>query len=168
MRAFLSKLWIILPLGAGLAPHAPATVGFPYDEEVVVQRAAGTFTVRLSPLAPYNDEREAALGRLSIDKGFSGDLVATGKGEMLTAMTEVDGSAAYVAIERVSGTLHGRTGTFALQHTGIMDRGAPQLTVTVVPDSGTGELVGLSGTMAITIMDGKHFYEFEYTLGEIS
>jgi beta-lactamase class D len=127
-------------------------------------RASGTFEVRLAPLTPYNEAAEARLGRMSIDKEFRGDLVATSKGEMLTAMTAVDGSAAYVAIERVSGKLDGRGGTFALQHTGIMDRGASQLTVTVVPDSGTGELAGLAGTMAIIVADGKHSYEFEYTL----
>ena len=84
---------------------------------------------------------------------------------MLTAGTVVSGSAGYVAIERVSGTLHGKSGTFVLQHTGSMTRGAPQLTITVVPDSGTGELVGLAGRMLIIIADGKHSYEFEYTLG---
>jgi len=85
---------------------------------------------------------------------------------MLTAGTSMQGSAGYVAIERVSGKLKGRAGTFVLQHTGIMNRGAPQLTITVVPDSGTGELAGLAGTMAIAIAGGKHSYEFEYTLGE--
>jgi beta-lactamase class D len=127
-------------------------------------RASGTFEVRLAPLTPYNEAAEAGLGRMSIDKEFSGDLVATSKGEMLTAMTAVDGSAVYVAIERVSGTLDGRSGTFALYHTGIMDRGAQQLTVTVVPDSGTGELEGIAGAMTIRIEGGKHFYDFEYTL----
>jgi hypothetical protein len=101
---------------------------------------------------------------MSIDKQFHGDLEATSKGEMLSAGTGVTGSAGYVAIERVSGTLHGRAGAFVLQHSGIMTRGEPQLTVTVVPDSGTGELVGLAGEMAILIADGKHSYEFDYTL----
>lgn len=99
-----------------------------------------------------------------MDKRFHGDLEATSKGEMLTAGTSVEGSAGYVAIERVSGTLHGRRGTFVLQHSGTMTRGAPQLTITVVPDSGTNELVGLAGRMVITIADGKHSYDFEYTL----
>jgi len=103
---------------------------------------------------------------MSIDKQFHGDLEATSKGEMLSAMTSVKGSAGYVAIERVSGTLHGRHGTFILQHSGTMTRGAPQLSVTVVPDSATGELVGLTGKMTIKIADGKHSYDFEYTLNE--
>lgn len=101
---------------------------------------------------------------MSIDKQFHGDLEATSKGEMLTAGTSVKGSAGYVAIERVSGTLGSRGGTFVLQHTGTMTRGAPQLTITVVPDSGTGQLVGLVGKMGIKIENGKHFYDFEYTL----
>jgi len=103
---------------------------------------------------------------MAIDKQFHGDLEATSKGQMLTAGTAVKGSAGYVAIERVSGALHGRSGTFALQHSGTMTRGAPQLTITVVPDSGTGELLGLAGKMAIKIEDGKHSYDFEYTLAE--
>jgi hypothetical protein len=101
---------------------------------------------------------------MSIDKQFHGDLEATSKGQMLAAGTEVQGSAGYVAIERVSGTLGGRSGTFALQHSGTMTRGEPQLIITVVPDSGTGQLVGLAGTMTITIADGKHQYGFDYTL----
>lgn len=127
--------------------------------------ASGTFEVTLTPQAMDDGGGVGAtLGRMSIDKQFRGDLDGTSKGEMLTAGTSVEGSAGYVAIERVSGTLHGRRGTFALQHDGIMNRGAPQLTIGVVPDSGTGELAGLSGTMAIDIADGQHFYHFEYSL----
>jgi Protein of unknown function (DUF3224) len=99
-----------------------------------------------------------------LDKQFHGDLEATSRGQMLTAMTDVKGSAGYVAIERVSGTLRGRAGSFLLQHTGTMTRGAPSLTITVVPDSGTEELAGLSGRMNIIITDGKHSYELEYAL----
>ena len=98
-----------------------------------------------------------------IDKTFSGDLDATSQGQMLTGMTEVKGSAGYVAIERVTGKLQGRAGAFTLQHTGTMSRGTPQLSVTVIPDSGTGDLAGLSGHMTIEISDGKHSYNFEYT-----
>ena len=127
-------------------------------------RASGTFEVRLSPLPTYDNAEGSPLGRMSIDKQFHGDLRATSRGEMLTAGTGVKGSAGYVAIERISGTLHGRSGTFVLQHSGTMTRGAPQLTITVVPDSGTGQLVGLAGTMVINIADGKHSYDFEYTL----
>jgi len=126
--------------------------------------ANGTFEVKLNPQP--QDDMDATLGRLTIDKQFYGDLEATSKGQMLTAGTSITGSAGYVAIEKVSGSLHGRSGTFALQHTGMMTRGAPQLTITVVPDSGTGELVGLAGKMDIKIDDGKHFYDFEYTLAE--
>lgn len=129
--------------------------------------AKGTLEVKLTPQKPDNKEAESAnLGRMSIDKQFFGDLEATSKGEMLSAMTEVKGSAGYVAMERVSGTLQGRSGAFVLQHSGTMTRGAAQLSITVVPDSGTGQLVGLAGTMTVKITDGKHFYEFDYTLPE--
>jgi hypothetical protein len=120
--------------------------------------------VKVTPQASDDKGEGAILGRMSIDKQFHGDLEATSKGEMLTAGTAVKGSAGYVAIEHVRGALRGRTGTFSLQHSGSMSRGAPQLTITVVPDSGTGQLVGLAGNMAIIIADGKHSYEFEYTL----
>jgi hypothetical protein len=103
---------------------------------------------------------------MSIEKQFHGDLEASSKGEMLTAGTSVAGSAGYVAIERVTGTLHGRNGTFILQHTGTMTRGAPELTITVVPDSGTGELMGLAGKLMIEIADGTHSYNLAYTLAE--
>lgn len=127
-------------------------------------RAAGTFEVQMSPLSSDEVGEGAALGRLSLHKDFHGDLQATGRGEMLTAMTTVKGSAAYVAIERVTGALHGRRGTFALHHTGIMTRGAPQLSVRVVPDSGTGELTGLAGVLTILVEGGVHSYDLEYTL----
>lgn len=129
--------------------------------------ASGTFDVTITPQA--QDEAEgAAIGRLTIDKQFHGDLQASSKGQMLAAGTATEGSAGYVAIEQATGTLHGRRGTFVLQHNGTMARGAGQLTITVVPDSGTGQLVGLAGSMSITIVDGKHLYEFEYTLAESS
>lgn len=102
--------------------------------------------------------------RMSIDKQISGKLAGTGKGEMLSAGTEVKGSAGYVAIEKVTGTLDGRQGSFILQHSGTMSRGVPQLSITVVPDSGTGELAGLIGKFQIAIKEGKHFYNFEYAL----
>ena len=125
--------------------------------------AKGTFDVSLKPL-PADSAADEKLGRMSIDKQFAGDLVATSRGEMLTATTGVQGSAGYVAIEKVVGTLDGRKGSFVLQHTGTMNRGAPHLTVTVVPDSGTDELTGLDGTLKIEIVDGKHFYELHYSL----
>ncbi len=129
-------------------------------------RAQGSFEVRLNPLPASDGMGGSTLGRLSIDKRFHGDLEATSTGEMLSASTAVEGSAGYVAIERVSGQLHGRSGSFVLQHHGIMARGVPQLSITVVPDSGTGELVGLTGTMAISIVDGHHTYDFEYRLAD--
>ena len=128
-------------------------------------RATGTFEVKLAP-QPLTAETDATLGRMSIDKRFHGDLDGVSKGEMLSAITAVKGSAGYVAIEHVRGTLHGRSGSFVLQHSGTMTRGAPQLIVTVVPDSGTEQLAGLSGTMTIQIADGKHSYDFEYSFAD--
>ena len=126
--------------------------------------ASGTFEVKMKPQAD-EDVGDPTIGRMSLDKQFHGDLEATSKGQMLAVQGEIKGSAGYVAMERVIGTLSGRTGTFALQHTGTMNRGVPTQSVTVVPDSGTGELSGLSGKMTIKITEGKHFYEFEYTIG---
>jgi hypothetical protein len=134
-----------------------------------MRHAHGSFDVKLAPQKPDNDISQAAnLTRMTIDKQFHGDLEATSKGEMLSAMSEdVKNSGVYVAIERVTGTLAGRKGSFALHHTGLMDRGQPHLTISVVPDSGTGELKGISGTMNIIIApDGKHSYDFEYQLPE--
>jgi hypothetical protein len=132
------------------------------------RHAAGPFDVKIKPqpLALDDDGEGAARGRMSIDKQYHGELEADSKGEMLTAMTGTQGSAGYVAIEKVSGTLGGRKGTFALQHNATMTRGAPYLNIIVVPDSGTGELAGLTGTMKVVIAEGgKHAYEFDYTLG---
>ena len=120
--------------------------------------ANGTFEVKLTPEGTPED------GRMSIDKQFHGDLEATSKGAMLAAMGCVKGSAGYVAIERVNGTLDGREGSFALQHSGTMTRGVQELSVTVVPDTGTGELTGIAGRMKIIITDGKHSYEFDYSI----
>ena len=128
--------------------------------------ASGRFDVQLTPLPLHNTAAAAQLARLAIDKQFHGDLAATGKGEMLSAGTLVPGSAGYVAIEQVTGTLHGRSGSFVFQHSGTMQRGAAQLSLTVVPDSGSGELAGLAGTMTIEIQDGAHFYAFDYSLSE--
>jgi Protein of unknown function (DUF3224) len=136
----------------------------PNKDPKMTTHANGTFDVKLTPQA--TDDKDAPVGRMTIDKQFHGDIEGTSKGEMLAAMTSVKGSAGYVAIEKVTGTLKGRRGTFVLQHTGTMNRGTPQLSVTVVPDSGTEELAGLSGNFTIKIVDGKHFYEFEYAIGE--
>jgi uncharacterized protein DUF3224 len=132
-------------------------------EKVVTSHATGTFEVKATP-QPAEAGSDPDLSRLNLDKQFHGDLDGTSKGIMLAASTSVKGSAAYVAMEKVTGTLKGRSGSFILQHSGTMTRGEPQLRVSVVPDSGTGQLVGLAGTMDIKIADGKHFYDFEYTL----
>jgi hypothetical protein len=125
-------------------------------------RASGTFEVKLTP---QDDGPDAPIGRMTIDKQFHGDLSATGKGQMvMSSSPSVSGSAGYVAIEKVTGTLHGRHGTFYLQHSGTMTRGVGELTITVIPDSGTDELLNLRGTMNIIIADGKHSYEFDYEL----
>ncbi|HZP64973.1 MAG TPA: DUF3224 domain-containing protein [Rudaea sp.] len=126
--------------------------------------AAGEFDVKLSPLEPYNKTEGARLARMSLDKRFHGALDATSQGEMLSARAAVEGSAGYVAIERVDGTLEGRRGSFVLQHNATMTRGEPYLNIVVVPDTGTGELEGLTGSMNIRIEGGKHYYDFDYTL----
>ncbi len=129
-------------------------------------RAAGPFDVKLTPQPLFDTSVDALLGRLSLDKTFHGDLEATSKGEMLSAQTSTKGSAGYVALEKVSGALHGRTGTFVLLHVGVMNRGTPSLSVQVVPDSGTEQLTGLSGTMNIIIESGKHSYTFDYSFSQ--
>lgn len=148
----------------GVAAVVLLLPGHPAPKEAVVALARGTFEVKLAPQTTAHEHAGASLGRLSIDKEFRGDLVGTSKGEMLTAMTSVKESAGYVAIERVTGTLQGRKGSFALQHSGTMTRGLPSLVITVVPDSGTEGLTGLGGSMTIIIAEGKHSYEFEYSL----
>jgi hypothetical protein len=127
------------------------------------RHATGTFDVKLTV---QSDDKvgDPSVGRMSIDKVYHGDLEATSKGQMLSTVTEVKGSAGYVAIERVTGTLQGHAGSFSLQHNATMNRGVPELNVIVIPDSGTGQLVGLTGKLNIIITDGKHSYEFDYTL----
>ncbi|RST56650.1 DUF3224 domain-containing protein [Variovorax sp. MHTC-1] len=127
-------------------------------------KASGTFEVQMQPLWQSEQTEGATLGRMSLDKKFQGELEGAGKGEMLSAVTAIPGSAGYVAIERVTASLHGRAGSFVFQHTGTMTRGAQQLSIVVVPDSGTGQLAGLAGKLAIRIEGGKHFYDFDYSL----
>ncbi|HMH13991.1 MAG TPA: DUF3224 domain-containing protein [Edaphobacter sp.] len=127
--------------------------------------AIGTFEVKLAPQSDGKPE-DFPIGRMLIDKQIHGDLEATTKGQMLAFSTEVKGSAGYVAMERVTGILNGRTGSFVLQHSATMNRGVPQLFITVVPDSGTGQLIGLTGTFDIQITDGKHSYTFDYSIPE--
>ena len=126
-----------------------------------MNQATGTFEVKLIPQV---DGEDCGVGRMTIDKQFHGDLEATSQGQMLAARSSVKGSAGYVAMERVSGSLNGFTGTFVLQHSGTMTRGEPLLSVTVVPDSGTGDLTGLSGKMTIDLAAGKHSYVFQYAI----
>jgi hypothetical protein len=140
-------------------PANPATI-----REAINMHATGSFDVKLTPQAATPGFEAAQLGRMTIDKQFHGDLEASSLGEMLSVRTDVQGSAGYVALERVTGTLHGRKGSFVFQHSGTMNRGAPTLVLTVVPDSGTGELSGLSGSMAIVIDHGKHSYTMDYQL----
>jgi hypothetical protein len=128
------------------------------------RQAAGTFEVKVLPLPADDNVDTGAFGRMSIDKQFSGALTGTSKGQMVAGMTAVRGSAGYVALERVTGSLHGRSGSFILQHSGTMNGGKQELRITVVPDSGTGELAGLAGTMKIVIEGGKHSYELEYAI----
>lgn len=126
--------------------------------------AHGTFVVTVTPQSTDGTAEETALGRLAIAKTFSGDILGTSTGEMLSAMTGTKGSAVYVAIERVRGSIGGREGTFVLHHCGIMDRGTQQLTISVVPDSGSGALAGLTGEMSLVIANGVHSYELKYRL----
>ena len=130
---------------------------------MMTRHAKGTFEVTVKLMASADAGGTDRVKRMTLDKQFSGDLTGTGKGEMLASGTP-DGSGAYVAIEQVVGTLGGRQGGFVFQHSGTMTHGTAQLTITVVPDSGTGELAGLAGTFKIDVVEGKHFYDFEYTL----
>lgn len=133
-------------------------------EPVMSHHATGTFEVKVSPIDPAFKFDENPIGRFSLDKQFHGDLEATSKGEMLSGGSPAKGSGGYVAIERVSGTLAGRTGTFLLMHNGTMQNGAYHMNVIVVPDSGTAQLTGLDGSLQIIIKDGKHSYDFTYAL----
>jgi len=137
----------------------------PRKKDTMTHRATGPFDVKLAPQPP--EPESPTLGRMTIDKQFHGELEAVSQGQMLSVITSTQGSAGYVAMEIVAGTLGGHKGTFVLQHSATMNRGQPQLSVTVVPDSGTGELRGLSGSMNIRIEPGgKHFYDFDYEIAE--
>jgi len=126
--------------------------------------AEGEFIVKI---VPQSEERNIPLfGRMTIDKEFKGDLSGTSQGQMLSTGTAVPNSAGYVAIEKVTGTLHGRKGSFVLQHHAIMNKGEPSLSITVVPDSGTDELISISGKLDIIRKDGKHYYQFDYSLAD--
>lgn len=127
----------------------------------MTQHAKGSFEVKITPQSPTTDP---SLGRMDLDKSYHGDLEAHATGTMLTAMGAGQGNAAYVAVERVTGTLGGKAGSFALVHKGLMDGGAQSLTITIVPASGTGALAGITGSLNIIIRDGGHFYTLDYRL----
>ncbi|WP_343225723.1 DUF3224 domain-containing protein [Lysobacter sp. BMK333-48F3] len=146
---------------ATISAPVSATMGSPMN-----RIAEGPFEVKLSP-QPLHEEAVGLFGRMAIDKRFHGDLDAASRGEMLAGGTAVQGSAGYVAFEKVQGVLDGRRGSFLLLHRGVMDRGAADLSIDVVPDSGTEELLGLSGRMSIEVREGgAHFYRFEYALAD--
>jgi hypothetical protein len=154
--------WVALLIGLGSAgAFAESGAG---REAPTASHAKGTFEVKLTPQPAVPGFEDSLLGRMVVTKELKGDLAGTSKGQMLTAMTAVQGSAGYVAFERVTGTLAGRTGSFVLQHTGTMAHGKQALSITVVPDSGTGALTGIAGSMTITITADQHAYDFEYTL----
>ena len=163
---------VLLAVAAAVAPASAQTgppaapVVSPVADTLVAYHARGTFDVTITPQPADAYADGAALGRMTLDKTFHGDLDATSRGQMLTALTSVKTSAGYVAIERVTGTLAGRRGSFVFQHSGTMDRGAQRLSLTVVPDSGTDALTGITGTMTIQIANGVHAYVFAYTLPE--
>ncbi|HVS74815.1 MAG TPA: DUF3224 domain-containing protein [Candidatus Acidoferrales bacterium] len=165
--SIIAAFCLILGIGTSMQTQTHPQVSSATQKGVLVTtHASGTFEVKVLPQA---DEQatEAPFGRLTVDKQFHGDLEGTGKGQMLAFGTGAKGSTgAYVALEKVSGTLKGRSGTFVLQHSGTMTRGAMQFNITVVPDSATGQLTGLAGKMNIIITDGKHSYDFDYTLPE--
>jgi hypothetical protein len=170
VRAFVIAT-ICLFFAAALASFALSRTHSPTQTAAqngvpVTKHATGPFDVKLAPQGEDDKAEGSTLARYSLDKQYHGDLDATAKGTMLTAGTDVKGSAGYVAIERVTGALNGRTGSFVLQHSGTLTRGAPLQSITVVPDSGTGQLAGLSGKLTVIIEAGKHSYSFDYTLPE--
>lgn len=154
----------ILCLALGLAAGLTSATAHAQKGRAMTKHASGTFDVKI---VPQKDEGigDPTIGRMSVDKVYHGDLEGTGAGQMLTGMSaDVKDSGTYVAIERVRGTLHGRRGSFAVWHAGTMNRGAQTLIVTVIPDSGTEQLAGITGTATIDIRDGKHFYGIDYML----
>jgi hypothetical protein len=164
LAACITPLLLVTISTQAQANPEPST---PTKKAIISLHASGPFEVKIDPQPPDEKGGGAAIGRMFLDKRFHGDLEATSKGTMLAAGTGAkNSSGGYVALEIVTGTLKGRTGTFVLQHSATMSRGVPQLSVIVVPDSGTGQLAGLAGKMNINIADGKHSYDFEYTLPE--
>ena len=168
MSRFRNAAFIVM---ATILTLAFASAGFTQSpspgaaqKESRVTHARGTFEIKLTP-QPADDKANEDLARMTFEKQIHGDIEGTSKGQMLSAGNST-GSGAYVAIERITGTLQGRSGSFVLQHRGVMTRGVPELTITVVPDSGTGQLTGITGNFIIIIANGKHSYDFEYSLPE--
>ena len=162
----LSAGLLVLCSALSFPQTQPQEHGDSPKEKKLSAHATGAFDVKISPLALSEESADPKLGRMAIAKQYHGDLEATAKGEMLTAQSEMKDSGVYVAVERVTGTLRGKRGSFAMYHSGVMNRGKPELRITVVPDSGTDELQGLTGMMNIKIDNGKHSYDFEYSLPE--
>jgi hypothetical protein len=158
---------VFLALGLNFSASSQINSQKSYQKEKSMSKqASGTFDVKVTPLAPDDKSQEAGISRLLLDKQFHGDLEAGSKGQMLASGSPADGSGGYVAMEKVSGTLNGRKGGFMLQHNGNMKNGIAEMIVTVVPGSGTEQLVGIEGKMTILIADGGHSYQFEYALPE--
>jgi hypothetical protein len=161
---FISLICAILALGVLGHTQSASQPPKSQQEHSMSRQAIGTFEVKVTPQTSDDKSADPNLGRMSLVKQIHGDLEATSTGQMLTAGTNVKGSAGYVAIERVTGTLNGLKGSFILQHSGTMSHGALQLHISVVPDSGTDQLTGISGTFNIIIADGEHSYDFAYEL----
>lgn len=162
MKMLVAAVVVSLCLCTGFT-QSPSSKKEAAKKEAAMSHAKGAFEVKLTP--QKDDNSDPAMGRMAGEKQYHGDLEGTANVQMLFAGNPgAKGSGGYVAIEKVTGTLQGRTGTFILQHSGTMNKGEQQLSITVIPDSGTGQLTGLTGKMEIKIVEGKHYYEFEYTL----
>lgn len=165
----LSLLALLLSACATATGREPTATDHPpqtKDSTAMTRHATGTFDVKLVPFPADADRGDSPIGRMSNDKQFHGDIDGSSRGQMLMLGTAVQGSAAYVSIEVVTGKVHGRSGSFALHHDGVMNRGVGQLAIGIVPDSGTDQLQGIAGTFAITIEKGVHHYDLDYSLPE--
>lgn len=162
LQFFAGPIVGVILLSSGSIPILAQTTVV--KEAVVTTRATGRFDVNVAPLAADSTDT-GGFARMSLAKTFTGDLAGTSRGQMVAAGTAVEGSGAYVALEAVTGTLHGRTGSFMLMHAGTMKAGNYEMRITVVPDSGTGDLAGLSGTFLIIFEGKNHLYQFDYSIG---
>ncbi|MGB9032333.1 MAG: DUF3224 domain-containing protein [Acidobacteriaceae bacterium] len=166
IAAALACVGLVLALSEAAVVRVRAQNPAPGHREAArMHQATGSFEVKMAPQKADNPQAEGAgLGRMSLDKQYHGDLEAASQGEMLSVLDRQKGSGGYVAMERVTGKLQGRSGSFVLQHNATMNHGVPYLNIIVVPDTGTGELAGISGSMTIRIEGGQHFYDFEYAI----